>query len=233
MSHEDNGVSPEEVQEFLKQQNQSVKLDLDPDTVGTLETGESQKKGEPTPVQDDPLFDPKAPTMERQFDAWSLTAPNLEQVEVTEFERTLFLKASLTDQRVILPITLEALPQHPIEVQSLTEEDMSLIYRLVHKKVADNELTGDAMYVSTVQSMTLALQVRRIGQAPFEAYLDLSKSDNPEKDLNRAAEALSRMSGARRQILLLAVRIFTLKLQLCTDNLTNGNFWNPRSTASD
>ncbi len=224
MSNEQD-VTPEEVLEFL---NGGRTVDLDV----PVEDLEPIKPDEPEPDYDSPtppVLDPKANTEAREQN-WALETdliPDV-RVEVTALERDLFWKAALCEEPVRFTIPVRG--GMDVTVRSLSQFELDVLFAACSTDTQERVVITDGQYASQVQDYSLFLQVEKVGDRPFGHALDIQ-----ELGFGPAVAALrehheqhtKKVHAPTRSCLIHALRVFALKMKICTDNLHNENFWTP------
>lgn len=226
---EEDQVSPEEVQEFLRT---STKLDLDEETARQLVGNTQEDQAEQsTPVETDSReeLSSRAPS-ERFVHDWAMRAPDVGEVKVDETEKSVFLKACLHDLPVIMDVQVPALGK-TVTLKTLTSQEFDVLYGALDRDREELKFAHEAQFISDLQEYSLYLQVLKVGSQPYKhGYtLDIEKPLDTLIDELRdwKAQASKTMNQAQRAVVLQALRIFSLKNTICTDNLFNSNFWNP------
>lgn len=224
---EEDQVSPEEVQEFLRT---SKKLDLDEETARQL-VGTQKDTEDSHPVETDSReeLSSRAPG-ERFVHDWAMRAPDMGEVTVDETEKAVFLKACLHDLPVIMDILVPSLGK-TVTIKTLTSQEFDVLYGALDRDREELKFAHEAQFISDLQEYSLYMQVLKIGSQPYK----YTYAVDPEKPLDtlieeirqRKTSASKSMNQAQRAVALQALRIFSLKNTICTDNLFNSNFWNP------
>ena len=222
---EEPQVSESEVQEFLRG---SGNLDLDEETARTL-VGEPEVQEKPVETDSREELSGLAPS-ERFIHDWAMRAPDVGEVKVEDHEKAVFLKACLHDLPVIMDIPVPSLGT-TVTLKTLTSQELDVLYGSLARDGDELKFAHDAQFISDMQEYSLYLQVLKIKDQPYKHLYKV----NPEKDLDTLIkeirthkdQASRTMNQAQRAVVLQALRIFSLKNTICTDNLFNRNFWNP------
>ena len=226
----------EEVKAFLS--GSKVELDVPPEAVMDLQSGDSPPPAisndvrVETPV--DPTTDPNNSTQAKVM-AWAMTTPDVGEIVVEEVEKALFLKAVLNDETVKFPVELKLGP-HDVKVvcRTLSTWEMDVLYTSLNEDEKEGIFRDVAQYTTAMQQYALAMQV-----VSFNGT-DLShlKYDPDTMDLkgcvkhlrDNARKYVGRWASVRWEAALSAVRVFSVKIKLCTDALLNRDFWSPPDT---
>lgn len=225
-TEEEDQVSPEEVQEFLKT---SKNLDLDEETAKQLvgQPREAEEQRVETDSREE--LSSRAPG-ERFVHDWAMRAPDVGEVEVEEHEKAVFLKACVHDLPVIMDIQVPALGK-TVTLKTLTSQEFDVLYGALGRDREELKFAHEAQFISDLQEYSLYLQVLKVGSQPYKhGYtLDVDKPlDTLIQEIREWKDKSSKtMNQAQRAVVLQALRIFSLKNTICTDNLFNSNFWNP------
>jgi hypothetical protein len=236
MKDESVEVNLEDVKEFLNKGSE-VKLDLDPadlDVAVSKKTDEDPKQEVDTPLRAE--LEPDADTMANRA-VWAMNLPGSLEVHVTEMDKNLFLKAALNDTALRLSINLPALPGTPITCRSLSDRETAVVFSVLDAGMADKTITNDATFRSQLQALSTYLQVESFGKAPYKYHTSipetLSIPDAASTLLEHHTAVQSSINVPQFSMALAALRVFTVKTKLCTDNLLNENFWKPLEADSE
>lgn len=226
MNEDPNNVSAEEVQDFLRsgEKSEPVELDIDPEQIGVI------SQPEEVPPFDSPLRPELDPDVQSEATEtlWTLQASPDLRVEVEELEKNLFWKAALNDTPVILPTYVRNVQ---VTCRTLSQFEMDVMFSALDSDSTKRVVLTEGQYASQMQDYSLFCQVQQVGDQPFKYAFEATKYDS----LAEAAQALrlhhtqaSRtFNQALRSCLIHALRVFSIKIKLCTDNLHNENFWTP------
>jgi len=245
-----NQVSAEQVRRFLAGQEVAVKPpsdenphppQTDPVTVnlGDPSQGPAQEPGplRETPARintgaPSPHTDLELPSMGNEV-TWSYEDPVLKEVEVTDEDKALYLKAALNDRTVELPIRLLN-DTMTVVCRSLSNFEYEVVFRAIHKAQEAGLITAEAQQISYIQWFCSCMQVVSVNGSQLNPPRFQSSAD-----INECAEAVMEshrqryrdMDAVRWALSLTAARVFECKLKVCNDNLANLDFWLPAGGA--
>jgi hypothetical protein len=240
---QDLGQLSPEAEEFIKSTAvaRSVPADEAPKGAPTEELPVESEKDERIDTEISPLTDPAAPSM--QNNQWVYSDAMLGDVKVSDFERTLYLKAAMNDTPVILDITLgqPGGASVRVKVRSLSHYEIDTIYRAVRQQIEDGVIMVDEMkrvdamqLNSWIQWYSACLQVVECqGKGLDSLSFNSTESTGIEVDAQRIRDHYRlkhrEIQAPRWHAMLMAMRLFETKVKICNDSLANGNFWNPAS----
>jgi hypothetical protein len=154
---------------------------------------------------------------------------NVDLIEITEKDKTAYLKAVLNDQPVILDIQL-CNKQFSISIRSRTAWEQTCLYAAV-KRDQDSGIVEDlASVIIQLQKYGCALMLKNINEDPFsDLKLDIDEGlekcvESLKKYKDEKVEALSMPKWG---LLLNALRVFESKLSRMGTECLNENFWEP------
>ena len=220
----------EDVKAFLrdtssKRKTKTVDLEIDPSELIGEDPG--NKKEADTPI--DPTFNPDTPTRNSQ-DPWVFNSPNQEEVEVTPEDKDTFFKAVLNESSVVLDIPVNIGPR-PIDVRcrSLNNFEIDVIYAAID---AQPDIKSMSQFMTMLQRYSVMLQVMAFNGKNLKPVVFGRETE--EKAVKKLQSSYKRIvqdtDQARWQVLLTALRTFSIKLKVCNDNILNENFWSPADT---
>lgn len=220
-------TTPEEVREFLNNQ-QAVPLDLQAEDVPIVQ--QQPEEVEPYKAAHRSELDPGGPSEQREM-VWNIdVGPDL-TIEVSQLERDLFWKAALADKPVKFDVAVRSVA---VQCQTASEYEMDVMFAALDRDEDQVLVLTDGQYRSQLQDYGMFVQILRVDGQPFNYHIDLSKFETFEEAVQglRQHHQLVRrtFSEARRALLLHAFRIFSIKIQTCTTNLHNEDFWSPPVT---
>lgn len=173
--------------------------------------------------------------------AWSMLTPELGTVEVTDVEKSAYLKAVLNDVPVVLDIDLamagksiDSLPV-TIRLRTLNNYEMDVVFMSLEKDREAGLISGHHQLATRIQQYAIAMQLQKVGQTTVK-NLSFPEPGDMDTDVEVLRKFLhdfvGRMSWPRYQAVLMALRVFETKLKICNDAALNGNFWKPPGVAS-
>lgn len=170
----------------------------------------------------------------RNMLSWSMSVPDVGEIEVESTEKALFLKAALNDEELQLPITLEyGDTKLKVMCRALSTWEMDVLYGAMNADEKDEKFRDIAQYTTALQQYTLAMQTISVNETSLNC-LRYSPSDDLYADVTHlrlhAKAHVGKWNSVRWSIVLLAARVFTVKLKLCTDAAMNRDFWSPPGT---
>lgn len=182
-------------------------------------------------------YDPSINTQSGTF-AWNLNLEAVGDVEVTDIEKSMYLKAVLNDEPVIFPIRLDMQSKGThvtVEIRTLNNYEMDLVFWCLERDRQAGIIGNPATLATRIQYYAGGLQAMRINGT------QLNNSSFPvpgsmEKDGAELREFITqyvaKINWPRWQVILTALRIFEAKVKICNDAALNGNFWKPQDAAS-
>ena len=203
-------------------------LDLDPDAQKDLLESQPAEtvQREETPL--DPVLGTAAPN-EQNFAAWLMETSDIGEVEVEQHEKAVFLKAALNDEQVEFEITLPVGDTTmSVGCRTLNTAEMSLMFAALNEDEKDGMFRDPAQYISAMQSYAITMQVTSVNGKP-RTYFTTNDATDVQR-LREAARVLGTTNHVRWHYMLLALRIFTIKIKLCTDAALNRDFWQTAGT---
>lgn len=158
---------------------------------------------------------------------------NDQDPDITDEEKTVFLKALLNDQLVHLPISLFG-GQIRVEIRSRYNYEHKLIFDLLREDMETGQLPkGDVdLFVNRMQCYFMGLMIERVNGEIFSALITPSARDSDMKAtaaaLRALVEAKCNMPAIRWTALLNAMRLFESKCAKLSTMAVNEDFWKPR-----
>jgi len=225
---------PEAVKQFIKDNSnkkeaREVKLDLDPADLAPA-SKHTPKKQVDTPL--DPTFTSDTPNANSQ-DPWVFTSPDEASVSVEQEEKDIFFKAVLNDDPVVMDIKVSLGPNPiPVRCRSLSNFEIDVIYAAIDKDRSAGNIVSTAQFMTMLQRYSIMLQVSSFNTKSLNA-VSVTGLEIPEavEELQSKYNALVQgVDQARWQVILTALRLFSIKLKICNDNILNENFWCPADT---
>lgn len=213
-------------------------LDVDIEAIKDL-TGAGTGPASEVPAErvDTPMnnsVSPDAVSMNNML-AWSMVSADVGEVIVEEHEKSLFLKAALNDTGISFPVKV-SYGNLDINVlcRTLSTWEMDVLYGALNEDERENSFRDVAQYTTAMQQYILAMQAVSVNEVALnhlhyevgEATLSDHISDLREK----AKKHVGKWGAVRWSSVLTALRVFTIKLKLCTDAAMNRDFWQPPGT---
>lgn len=207
-----------------------------PDAISPAEPQAAQPEG-----PESALLSPEAPSV-NNFHSWAL-AGKLKDVEVTEIDKIVFLKAALNDDAtpVIFDVTVPGI-NYTVKMRSLNNYEELLVSEAIRRDsdIKWAEKTGTPSRITDPTVMITFIQY-------YHAFLRLTENNGkprqyvifePERgyrNLDADVEWLRenaidwglQVPTPMWTVLLNAIWIFQGKFKVCQDNLQNGSFWPP------
>jgi len=241
----------EKIQEILRNggdaEGDPVPLNLDPEILDRLAARDKMNAGKPIdPGEEEEEVEPLDPNTGREtsffknkdpelsgIKAWALQMPELprEQVEPSEMDKRLYLKAMLNDVPLELTINLDAIDLH-MTIRSLNNFEQNIIFQALELDQKDGDVAGPAQYMTWVQYHAVALQITEYNGVPQD-YVNFDINDLPDPEsavakLRKATKTnIAKNNWATWQVKVTGLRIFEIKLGLCNRAVFERNFWNP------
>jgi hypothetical protein len=213
-------------------------LELDEETKAVIlnskesKSEEYEEVEEPQHMPDDPIHPPEPDTWHNML-GWIITAPDVGQVEPTDYDKRLFLKALLNDVDFELEVSLDMGQEFKVKCRTLTNYELEVIFYSIERDQIEGVVRNPADYTTMLNYYSTVLQVVEVSNVP-STFPKLNGPGNKEKDSDiLRAETLNYVgtfNQVRWQAIVTAMRIFTLKAQICTSKVNDVGFWPPRST---
>jgi hypothetical protein len=237
MSDESKVVQLEDVKAFLEE-GKTATLDLDTEQVQPLlktqVKEEAEQKKADTPLREE--LEPDADTLANRA-VWSMELPGTVKVEASDMDRNLFLKAALNDTPVKLEVILPSLPDTPIVCRTLSDKETSVIFTALDADMLEKTVNSDGSFRSQLQAYSTYLQVLTFDGKAYKYHTSIdstaSVSDSAAALRKHHANVQENLHAPQYSLALAALRVFTVKVKLCTDNLLNANFWKPLEADSE
>ena len=231
-------VPLEDVQAFLSAQpaqpapDAPMPIELEPQASAELGIGEDKATPAEPPaieVPADPAMAPELPS-QRKVVHWSMEAPDLGEIVVTDTEKRLYLKAALNESPLVWDIDIPGIDS-TITVRSRTNYETDVVFRTLREDEAAMLIKDPADFGTRLHQYCCAMQVMKIGSialTPFDvpalgAEMGVVCSGLREHVLKH----ITPLNAPRWSLVMTAVRIFTIKENICNTNLANRNFWTP------
>ena len=232
--------NPDDVAAFLKSDAPpgSVSFQLDPEAAQSIVGDALPEVEEPkvrVEIPADTTFDPEGRTIQDVL-FWTLEIPDIGKVEVTDPEKTLYLKALDNDDRYQLTVDLKT-KNFSATLRSRTVFEQKVIFESIQRDVDANLIRDPSSYLIRAQQLSVAVMLVEINGRLYTK--DASELQLPTTIgeaipvLNAFADQhIGRFSDVRWGALVTALRIFEIKCKLCNDNVNNDTFWEPASSGS-
>lgn len=230
-------VNPEDVKDFLNTQPSSTENNdsgmpphevIDLDELAKEQEAENKKLQEFQTAVDDQrskLFEPDKASL-AHLSSWVFQDSNL-KVEVTDFDKSMYLKSLLNDTNLELLIKLEMGIEFTI--RSLTNFEFEVLFLALDMYSKEEKITGPAQYASMVQQCAAALQVIKMGGKTLDPPIfiagEISAQEAAKVLKNRVDITLGKWTWPKWQAAITALRVFEIKLATCNENARQANFW--------
>lgn len=227
---------PEEVKDFLFGSKKTVKLGK-PIKIGDLTKEEKEiLKQTPDDSTDIPQVDtPRRTDFENNkaidtMISFAQTIADLGKIEVSDYEKDLYMKALLNDYH--FELELEPFNGFNIKVRNRTLAEEEFVYQCLAADTASEVITGPEAYFTRLQHYLATFQVSSIGGKDCKfAYTSLKPFDTVYKRASKHIEKVfNPMHTLKWNALVLSVRVFDAKEKICNDNLRNNSFWSSAGT---
>jgi hypothetical protein len=230
-------VKPEDVKDFLNAQPSNTEdADVGIPPHETIDLDELKKEQdaqikktkdlhESVEDQRNKIFEPDKASL-AHLSSWVFQDGNF-KVEVTDLDKSMYVKALLNDVNLELPVKLEM----GIEflIRSLTNFEFEVIFSTLNIYSKEERITGPAQYASLVQQCAAAIQIIKMGGnslSPPNFEAGSIKVDEAAKILkDRVDNVLGKWAWPKWQAAITALRIFEIKLATCNENARQANFW--------
>lgn len=199
----------------------------------------------PPPADESPEQEPE--TEQQRIDtgdpsfATNLTGPSMDnvtswayeddsylgKVEVTDEDKTYYLKAALNDTELRLDV---ALGDGTVKVtcRTVTNTEAEILFRALKKLEDAGRITSGVQQFSYMRWLNICMQVVAVNGKQLHPL-----RFNKEADLDTAADALiaryqqtfADFNQVTWQLMQVACRVFECKQKICNDNLANLDFW--------
>lgn len=179
-----------------------------------------------------PHTDPDLPTLRSEI-SWTLEDPRIGEIEVSEEEKALYLKAALNDVRVELPVQLAG--GLTVVCRALSNYECEVTFRAIQMAQDEGLITSPQQQFSYLQwynvcQQVVAVQGKHLNPLTFNSHSD-DMDESAKKLRERYRELYRDVNAVRWAIMLNACRVFEIKLKICNDNLANLDFWQPAGGA--
>jgi hypothetical protein len=178
-------------------------------------------------------YDPSINTQSGTF-AWNLNIDSVGDIEVTDLEKSMYLKAVLNDVPVILPISLEmgsGTTKVTVDIRTLSNYEMDLVFWCLDQDRKEGIIGNPATLATRIQYYAGGMQAIKVNSSQL-SYISFPEPGNMEEDggklRNHVRNMVAKINWPRWQIILTALRVFEAKVKICNDAALNGNFWKPQ-----
>jgi len=235
---ENKNVDAAEVADFLKKQSPKVLIPTEDAsklidlTESAEETTVVREDEDRVSIASDEMFSPELDTKDSILEWAKLYIP-VEDIELTEQERSVFLRAALHDKPVKFSITV--LNEAVITCRALSDYEIEVMYAALEYDRAAGLIESDADFFGRMQNYGVLMQVVEINGKVTD-FLCIEKTGDSLLELkNRNAHVatLREMtysrdtSAAQSALSRAALRMFSAKMKLALENLANADFWKP------
>jgi hypothetical protein len=220
------------------------KLDLDPETTAEVAAALGDVRGKDqvsTPKANTPM-DPKwSKKAGNPLEAlsWAVDTSWLDDVTVTDEEKSFYWKGFILDQDVVFDISLEGAKSFKIRVRGLTQGDEELINAAVRMDQDTAKAIGLQASLDALQRYAVMLQTMQFDGAPFprfESQVGYSAQENVQALRSSMQTVLGKMNPNKLMMICRAIMIYEWKIKLCNDAVANrkgpnAGFWPATVTA--
>jgi len=228
----DEQPTPEDVKAFIAAAppaTDTVAIPVDPAVLAEVagEPGAEQPEAPRVEVPMDQTF-----TQSQTVDAgylWTLQMPNIGQVEVSDHEKTIYMKQFMHDEPIVLPIEIRGVKTR---IRTRTEWDIKVIWEALAYLTEQKKIADPAMGTTIMQQMCAAVQVIEVQGLEFpHINLDpkMPLSQSVQQLITHVADHYEPLRTPKWNAILTCLRIFVAKISLCDTNIANESFWNPAS----
>jgi hypothetical protein len=158
-------------------------------------------------------------------DLFTAMVADLGKVEVSAYEKDLFIKALLNDT-TFTTVSKVLGGRISIKIKSRNLYNDNLIFKALTKDEADRVFVGIEGMLQRMQAYIAAAQISEINGKDYN--LDISNEDSFEVNYEKLGQHLKKYDSMQTHMwaaIVLAVRIHEYKTKICMDNLNNENFW--------
>jgi hypothetical protein len=154
-----------------------------------------------------------------------------DKVEVTDEEKSMFVKSLLNDTPILLTVSLMG-GQMNVTLRSRTVHEQRRIFDVIEMDKLKGTISKDdlAYTVTRLQQYCMVLIVRRVNGNVFsEAEIpDGATVEEARQILHKAVDSIQAKNSLRWTTLLNAMRIFEAKCAKLNTEAANSDFWTPR-----
>lgn len=178
-------------------------------------------------------YDPSINTQSGTF-AWNLSLESLGEVEVTDIEKSMYLKAVLNDMPVIMPIALQMQAggtSVTVNIRTLNNYEMDLVFWCLDQDRKEGLIGNPATLATRIQYYAGGMQAISVNNSQISS-ISFPNPGNVVDDGNKLRahvnDMVAKINWPRWQVILTALRLFEAKVKICNDAALNGNFWKPQ-----
>lgn len=221
---------PEAVAAYLKANG----LNTPPDAEDLL-AGKSSEEEAPEEenevrisLSSDPMFDnDKRAAVDRMFVSVKDT-----EIPISHEEQALYIKATLNNVPVILPIEMEN--GIKMECRSLSVYEGDLVYDALNKFVADFPNVNASLWEGIIQQYRISMQLMSINGRKLDyltyKYSPGDREKHAEDLYKKSNEMLMDVQGPLFGVYIRGLNVFQSKLNRLQEAAFNKDFWSPAGT---
>jgi len=177
-----------------------------------------------------PEMNPSNPNQEEKI-KWNLKAVDIGDIEVSDFEKRLYVKAVLNDIPVRFPVKVKAFGiTVSVEFRSRTTHEVDVIYSALQKDSDTKVVTDAPSYLSRLARYAAAVSLVDLNGKVYSgvqlpASMPIAEAVTALQIYQQTH--IAPLVGVRWELLELAGRIFETKLAICHTNMIKPGFWPP------
>jgi hypothetical protein len=187
------------------------------------ESAEEQKKARVEDVPEIPVN--KDFELKPHDDLFTAMVADLGKVTVSDYEKDLFIKATLNDTNFVTTSSVMG-GRVSIKIKSRNLYNDNLVFKALTKDEKDKVFVGIEGMLQKMQAYIAAAQVSEINGKDYN--LEISNENTFEENYEKLQQHLKKYDSMQTHMwaaIVLAVRIHEYKTKICMDNLNNENFW--------
>lgn len=158
------------------------------------------------------------------------------KIEVTELEKSIYLRALLNEDDVIFNISLCG-GKFNVSLKSRNTFEQQVVYLAANKDLEEEIIPNDSVnYLLQTQKYAAAMMLVGVNGTPSAFVADVNKAtgdteylrvQNAIEILRERRKVIDKMPIPKWSLILNALRIFEGKLAILATEVVNENFWNP------
>ena len=158
------------------------------------------------------------------------------KIEVTELEKSIYLRALLNEDDVVFNIQLCG-GKFNVSLKSRNTFEQQVVYLAANKDLEEEIIPNDSVnYLLQTQKYAAAMMLVGVNGTPSAFVADVNKAtgdteylrvQNAIEILRERRKVIDKMPIPKWSLILNALRIFEGKLAILATEVVNENFWNP------
>ena len=177
-------------------------------------------------VPADRLYSPENPAADAVMD-WVLAASSLGMIPVEDHEKTEFLRAALHNREVSMDV--EIMGGVTIRCRSLTDRETDVLFAALRLGKDKDHAQTEVEYYTSMQRYGTCMQIVSIDGEDLGCHRpgDAPMLQEAARLVERAERDADKTAAPRTAMLRAALRVFSVKMKLCTESMLNMDFWPP------